>query len=557
VIRAAALVLLTCVTALAQPSPSPHPTATAAATATAASSTEARAHYEAGQRAYDRGDYERAIDEFEQAYRLKPHPNVLYNIAQAHERLLDYAKSVEWFERYLREAPRDAENRPIVENRLRILRNLPARISITSIPEHVHATLVTGKQEYKGDTPITFKVPAGDYQVYLDFPGWEAERHDLAADIGQPYFYQYRLKRSTSSVQVFSRPRGARVFIDNHLVGETPFADAVEVGKHQLLLEHPEYPWFKEEIEVKPNQPLKREIKMTRPIRSGRTELVIWSMLYGGILGEMLVGAISDFKGLGGTETSLPLQFGASLAGIGLGFVGSFLATPNGIKVGHSSLIIGGGCFGLGIGASLALGLDVPNQYVYALAILGSGLGTATGVLVSRYTDTSPGDAAVFNSGGLWGTVSGLLLAQAIFDHPSLSELGWFTLGGTVLGGVAGTLASWRVEISRGHMGLVDLGGVAGGGLGFALGYIIGGTQQGGIGVQDGSRYALGGMALGLFTAAILSRNYKGDLSPAEALITHEHGRWAMGIPNLNFGAAQTQRGLTSTLTLDLLQGTW
>src|SRR4029079_9176343 len=135
----------------------------------------------------------------------------------------------------------------------------------------------------------------------------------------------------------------------------------------------------------------------------------------------------------------------------------------------------------------LGLALKVPDQYVYALALLGSGLGTTTGVLVSRWRDTTPGDAAIFNSGGIWGTVTGALLVQSIFAHPTLSELGWFTLGGTVLGGISGALAGWRVEISRGHMGLIDLGGVTGGGLGFALGYIIGATTPGSLGVQDGS----------------------------------------------------------------------
>src|SRR6185295_4387114 len=144
--------------------------------------------------------------------------------------------------------------------------------------------------------------------------------------------------------------------------------------------------------------------------------------------------------------------------------------------------------------------------------------------------------------------VSGALLAQSIFSHPTLSELGWFTLGGTVLGGISGALAGWRVEISRGHMGLIDLGGVTGGGLGFALGYIIGATTPGSLGVQDGSRYALGGMALGLLAAAVLSRNYKGDLAPAEALLRHENGHWALGVPRLDISSARTTQGPAAVL---------
>ncbi len=545
-----ALLLVASIVQAAEPSPSPAPGV----------ANDARAHYQAGQRFYDRGDYESAIVEFEEAYRLKPHPNVLYNIGQAHERLLDYSQSVRWFDRYLKEAAPDAEDRPIVENRLRVLRNLPARVSISTIPEHVQVTFL-GEDgvEVRAETPTMQKLPAGKYTVFLDAQGWETERYQIVGDIGQPYFYQYRLKRSTASLQIFSRPRGARVFIDNHLVGETPFADSVEVGPHSLLLEHPDYPWHKEQIVIKPGKALKREIKLTRPIRSGRTELVIWSMIAGGALAERLVGGASPYTHRGGTDTSLSLQIGASAAGIGLGFVGAFLATPNGIKVGHSSLIIGGGAFGTAIGASLGLGLSskMPTQYIYALALLGGGLGTATGILVSRWSDTSPGDAAVFNSGGLWGTASGALLAQAIFDKPTVSQLGWFVLGGTVLGCAAGTIAARKVEISRGHVGLVDLGGVAGGGLGFVLGYVIGIKSKGGNGFADGARYGLGGMSLGILTAAILSRNYKSDLPPAEALVTHENGRWAMGVPNLRIDATLTAQGPAPRLTVELLQGTW
>src|SRR5581483_7130851 len=98
----------------------------ACATAHADDAADARAHYEAGQKLYDQGRYDESITEYEAAYRLKPHPNVLYNIAQAHERLLEYGESVKWFERYLAEAPPDAEFRTLVENRLRVLRGLPA-----------------------------------------------------------------------------------------------------------------------------------------------------------------------------------------------------------------------------------------------------------------------------------------------------------------------------------------------------------------------------------------------------------------------------------------------
>ncbi len=528
----------------------------------------AKAHYDKAQQLYATGNYDEAIAEYQEAYRLKPHPNVLYNIAQAYERLLDYAQSVVWFERYLAEAPKDAVERPIVENRLRILRNLPARISVTTIPEHVHAALVdAGGRRREADTPATFKVPAGAYTIELAQPGWETEAHDVAVELGQPYFYQYRLKRSTAQVSIFTRPRGARVFIDERLVGETPFAGTLDVGRHKLLLEHRDYPWHREDLDVQAGAPIQREITLTRPIRSGRTELVIASMVFGGTAGPLLVASI--LGPCAATDTScfananpglaLAIYLLSSAAGIGAGFLGSFLATRDGVKVGMSSLMIGGAAWGTALATSLSLGLDVPTRYVYSLAIAGSGIGMSAGFLIARKLDISAGDAALVNSGGTWGTATGALLAQAIIRSPSSSQFGWFILGGTSAGLLTGSLLAWKLEVSRGRVGLIDVGGLAGTGLGFALGYVIGVNSQSEDNLQTGARYALGGMALGLLAGAVMTRKYKSDVPPVEALLRRDgDGRWALGLPAFGVEQATLAPGVAvPRFTLTLAKGSW
>ncbi len=522
---------------------------------------QAKAHYEKAQQLYATGNYDEAIAEYGEAYRLKPHPNVLYNIAQAYERLLDYAQSVVWFERYLAEAPKDAPERVVVENRLRILRNLPARVSVTTIPEHVHAAIVDGEgKRREAETPALFKVPAGTYTIELAQPGWESESHDVAVELGQPYFYQYRLKRSTTQVSIFTRPRGARVFIDERLVGETPYAGSIDVGKHKLLLEHRDYPWHREELDVQPGAPIQREITLTRPIRSGRTELVIAAMALGGAAGPLLVASVLGDSNFGNSGLGLLVYMLSSGAGIGAGFLGSFLATRDGIKVGTSSLMIGGAAWGTAIATSLSLGLTVPTRYVYSLAIAGSGVGMAAGYLIARKLDISAGDAALVNSGGTWGTATGALMAQAIIRTPSSSQFGWFILGGTGLGVLTGSLLAWKLELSRGRVGLIDVGGLAGTGLGFALGYVIGVNSQSEDNLQTASRYALGGMALGLLAGAVITRKYKGDVPPVEALLRRgEGGRWALGLPAFSVEQAPLAAGGVGVprFSLTLAKGTW
>ena len=520
----------------------------------------AKEHYDKAQQLYNTGNYDEAIAEYDEAYRLKPHPNVLYNIAQAYERLLDYAQSVVWFERYLAEAPADAAERPIVENRLRILRNLPARISVTTIPEHLHAALVdaVGKRR-EAETPSVFKVPAGTYTIELSQPGWESETHDVGVEIGQPYFYQYRLKRSTAQVSIFTRPRGARVFIDDRLVGETPFAGTLDVGRHKLLLEHRDYPWHREDLDVKEGAPIQREITLTRPIRSGRTELVIGAMVFGGAAGPLLVASVLGDSTFGNSGLGLLVYLLSAGAGVGAGFLGSFLATRDGVKVGYSSLMLGGAAWGTAIATSLSLGLTVPTRYVYGLAIAGSGIGMSAGFLIARKLDISAGDAALVNTGGTWGTATGALLAQAIIRNPSASQFGWFMLGGTTAGLLTGSLLAWKLELSRGHVGLIDVGGLAGTGLGFALGYVIGVNSRSEDNIQVGARYALGGMALGLLAGAVSTRKYKGDVPPVEALIRRGgSGRWAIGLPALSVEQAEIGPNIAvPRFSLTLAKGSW
>jgi len=519
----------------------------------------ARAHYDAAQKLYDEGRYEEAIAEFEQAYRDKPHPNVLYNIGQAQERLLDYDKSVTAFERYLREAAPDDPRRKIVENRLRVLRNLPARVKITTVPDKVHATLHGPNGVlYEADAPHEFQVPAGTYELELTRDGWEPKRDRIETAIGQPYFYQYQLERSHADTIIESIPTGARVFIDDRLVGETPWHGPLDVGKHGLLLEYPEYPWHRELLRVQPGQPQHRIVKLEKPVRSGRTELVIGSMVLGGAIGPLLVGAISGTTHFTQSGAGIATLLLSSAAGIGAGFTGAFLTTRGGVPVGTSSILIGAGGFGTGMGAALALGLNTSDRNVYGITLAGSAVGLTAGVLAARFGHVSSGDAAMVNSGGIWGTAGAALLAQAIpwgsSDHtPSASQTGWMVLGGSAFGLAAGILSAKFLERTRTEVAIVDLSTLVGTGLGFALGYAVG-VNNGSDSVTSGARFALGVLALGLVSGVFIARNWaKKTLLPQRP----GHSSIQMEMPRLRM----EQRGPTDAnariVAVDLLRGTW
>jgi hypothetical protein len=78
-------------------------------------------HFADGQKAFASGDYPHAGDEFEAAYRDKPHHAPLWNAARSWQRAGEEVRAANLFARYLREAPADAPDRDQANAALRAL----------------------------------------------------------------------------------------------------------------------------------------------------------------------------------------------------------------------------------------------------------------------------------------------------------------------------------------------------------------------------------------------------------------------------------------------------
>jgi tetratricopeptide (TPR) repeat protein len=78
---------------------------------------KAQAHFKLGKVHFDLGEYDKAIEEFDLAYRLQPLPLLLYNSGLAARRADRPALALQRFNAFLREAPK-AEERPEVESYL-------------------------------------------------------------------------------------------------------------------------------------------------------------------------------------------------------------------------------------------------------------------------------------------------------------------------------------------------------------------------------------------------------------------------------------------------------
>lgn len=74
----------------------------------------AKRHFDRGQKLFNLGKFDDALDEYQQAYDAKPIPEILFNIGQCHRNLTNYDAAIFSFKKYLKLLP-EAENREQVE----------------------------------------------------------------------------------------------------------------------------------------------------------------------------------------------------------------------------------------------------------------------------------------------------------------------------------------------------------------------------------------------------------------------------------------------------------
>ncbi len=480
---------------------------------------EASEHYDRGKTLYTQGDYEGAIIEFVAAYCDAPHYEMLWNIAQSYERMVQYEKAVAYLSRYIRELPRDqVAEREKMSFRVQVLSNLPAQIRVATVPPGATVTLtgasgVNALGVANDPEKKRIEVRKGTYEMRVELPGYEPVTETIEVEIGQPYSYYYRLEPKKGTLRVTASPSNARVFVDERLVAIGSYVDRLPIGDHTVTIEAGGRAPKSQKVEVSADQTANVRIELEQKPKSGRRELIVASTLAGGVYGSGAFLTLFEnqnlLSGLGG------------LAGFGLGFAGGYFGVPRDIPVGHSSYIIGGGIITAGEGALLAAliacdnkptenasgeleyQMRCPQKTVGSIALLAGIGGTLAASLTADRFNPDAGDSAVLNSGALWGTIGGGLFALA-FDADSDSRL-WAPLGltGLTLGATAGVLLARRVEVSRGHIALIDLSGLAGMIAGVSLVDVI----------EPGSRserlphFALLGMTAGLITGTYITRN--------------------------------------------------
>lgn len=459
--------------------------------------------YDRGEVLYVQGDYAGAVAAFVASYCTLPYYTVLKDIGQAYERLLDYERAIAYLERYVAAVPPDAtrdgacavdpaEDRANVEARIRVLAGLPAKLRVTTTPAGAAITL------RRGDTVVArgttgagiVEARAGQYTLTVERDGFLPVTTEVAPEIGKPYSYYFQLEPRRGALRIRVQPSDARVFIDERLVGLGDVDVELAGGSYQVMVEAVGRRSEQRTVRVSADDVTEVAFALAAPPQSGRTQLLAAGAIGGLVVGTALGGSIG-----GDTGAGAGLLIGATAS-----TVGSYLAVPDALPLGDSSYIITAGLTGAVLGGTTA---GMAGSDDDAVAIGGSiGLigGAVVGAASARRLDLSPGDAAMLNSGALWGGVAGALFG-VVFDGSDRLDHAMVATGvGT--GVLTGALLGRTFEPSRREVVLVDLAGVGGAAAAAALQSVV--SEGDATSAESRAHFGLAGLGVGLVGGALL-----------------------------------------------------
>jgi tetratricopeptide repeat protein/PEGA domain-containing protein len=148
--------------------------------------------YQQGLQLMEGGNPEAALPLFQQAYDLASPPNALFNIGACYEALRNFERALEYYERYLVEAP-NAEDRRDVQTRIEQIRAMRSQLSISSDPTGAQI-FVDNAAEPAGVTDRDIDLAPGTHVITLRMQGFQDATKSVTLLIGEHKALHFALR---------------------------------------------------------------------------------------------------------------------------------------------------------------------------------------------------------------------------------------------------------------------------------------------------------------------------------------------------------------------------
>jgi hypothetical protein len=200
-----------------------------------AGESEAATRYSAGSKAFEDGDFQRAVDELKASVALKPTVKAYLTLGNAYLKLGQIDEARASFERILEIDPHTSK-RKTVEGLIHDLDVLArTKLVVTSVPPGANVYIDLKAEGSRGKTPVTIPVLPGRHQVMLELDGYKpATIPEATAVEGQEVPVGVTLEQRGCDLSITAVPAGAGVRVDAAQPTGVPVTVRVSLGDHQL-----------------------------------------------------------------------------------------------------------------------------------------------------------------------------------------------------------------------------------------------------------------------------------------------------------------------------------
>ena len=200
--------------------------------------SQAKAFFKQGREHYAAGRFAEALQAFEQANALRPHPLMLYNIGQVQEAMEDLPAALATFNKYMATSPGDADE---VSEKIKELQGRLkkwATLQLSTTPPGATVWIGNRRHPPRGRTPMTLSIPPGRQMLILELAGHRKVKRPVDIKAKARLRLALAMPPILPTVLVRTNPPGARMFFDGRASSvPSPATQGLKAGKHKIRVE--------------------------------------------------------------------------------------------------------------------------------------------------------------------------------------------------------------------------------------------------------------------------------------------------------------------------------
>jgi len=152
------------------------------------------------------------------------------------------------------------------------------------------------EQGARGQTPFEAPIATGQHTIWIERPGYREEETQAEVNVGEDVTVRVDLTRvDFGRLRVVANITGARVIVDDQLMGTVPYEGELGAGPHRVRIESDGMKSFEEEVNIRQGQLTPMRVRLRPDVGRGGAwvSTVFAALLLGGGITLAVIG--NDF----------------------------------------------------------------------------------------------------------------------------------------------------------------------------------------------------------------------------------------------------------------------